>query len=94
MSKFFINSKELKGFSFFDDYIEKAKKGEQVGGDYIWRENIAEKVSNQNGKEVVRRYKYYYISDLLKDSADKILNNISKFFFSHLFIEIFFLLKI
>lgn len=64
------------------DFIEKAKKGEQVGGDYIYRENITEKVTTgKDGKETTRRYKYYYISDLLKDSADKILKNIGNFFF-------------
>lgn len=77
-----FNPNELKGISFFDSYIEKAKKGEQVGGDYIYRENITEKTSTgKNGNQVTRRYKYYYITDLLKDSADKILKNIGNFFF-------------
>lgn len=79
--KIMVNLKELEGNSYFSKYIEKARKGEQVGGNYIYRENIEEKHSTSGGKEVVRRYKYYYVSDLLKDSAEKILSNIGKFFF-------------
>ena len=82
MSKLYFNANELKGISFFDNYIEKAKKGEQVGGSYIYRENITEKTrTNNKGQKVVTRYRYYYIKDFLKDTADKILKNIGEFFF-------------
>lgn len=80
--KIVYNQNELKGNSIFDSYIEKARKGEQIGGDYIYRENITEKVTTgKDGNQVTRRYKYYYVSDLLKDSAEKILKNIGEFFF-------------
>ncbi len=81
MIKLCFNPKKLKGLKIFDDYIEKAQRGEQVGGEYIYRENIGENVRTSNGKTVVRRYRYYYIKDMLKDSADKILSNIGNFFF-------------
>lgn len=38
-------------------------------------------MKTSNGKTVVRRYRYYYISDMLKDSAEKLLKNIGSFFF-------------
>lgn len=79
--KFVVNAKELEGNAFFDRYIEKARKGEQVGGEYIYRENIEEKTTVSGGKQTVRRYRYYYVTDLLKDSAEKILKNIGNFFF-------------
>ena len=73
-----VNKDELKGINFFNSFIEKARKGEQVGGSYIYRENIAERTST-NGQVI--RYKYYYVSDMLKDSAEKLLQNIGKWFF-------------
>ncbi len=71
----------LRGDPYFERIIEKARKGEQVGGEYIFRENIGENVRASNGKTVVRRYRYYYISDMLKDSDEKLLKNIGSFFF-------------
>lgn len=76
-----FDANKLAGIEYFDKFIEKARKGEQVGGEYIYRENIGENVRTSNGKTVVRRYRYYYIKDMLKDSADKILSNIGNFFF-------------
>ena len=65
----------------FENYIEKSRRGEQKGGKYLWREEIAEKVRTSKGKQTIQRYKYYYLEDFLRDSADAILNNIGKFFF-------------
>ena len=65
----------------FENYIEKSRRGEQKGGKYLWREEIAEKVRSSKGKQTIQRYKYYYLEDFLRDSADTILNNIGKFFF-------------
>lgn len=76
-----FDANKLAGNEYFDKFIEKARKGEQVGGEYIYRENIGENVRTSNGKTVVRRYRYYYIKDMLKDSAEKILSNIGNFFF-------------
>ena len=67
MKKFLVNLNELKSTSFYGDMIEKAQKGEQVGGSYIWRENVPEKVRTKDGQTIVTRYKYYYIKDMLKD---------------------------
>lgn len=79
--------------SFFKDFmkkriesgdqeiIEKARKGEMLGGEYMFRENIAEKVTEKNGKKIVRRYNYYYIKDMLKQSASQILDALGKFIF-------------
>lgn len=79
--KIVINMEALKGTSYYNNFIEKARKGEQIGGKYLYREEIAEQVKTVKGKTVVRRYNYYYLTDLLKDSAEKILENIGKFFF-------------
>ncbi len=79
--KVVFDANKLAGIEYFDKFIEKARKGEQVGGEYIYRENIGENVRTSNGKTVVRRYRYYYIKDMLKDSAEKILSNIGNFFF-------------
>ena len=76
--KLVVDLNRLEGF---DEWVEKARKGEQVGGSYMYRENIPEKVTTKNGKTVTRRYKYYYVADMLKDTADKILKNIGSFFF-------------
>lgn len=76
--KLVVDLNRLEGF---DEWVEKARKGEQVGGSYIYRENIPEKVTTKNGKTVIRRYYYYYVADMLKDTADKILKNIGSFFF-------------
>jgi len=81
MAKIIVNLNELKGFSFYRNYIEKAKKGEMVGGKYMYREEVPEKVKTSKGKTTVIRYKYYYLTDMLKDSAEKLLENIGKFFF-------------
>ncbi len=78
---FLFDMRGLRGDPYFERIIEKARKGEQVGGEYIFRENIGENVKTSNGKTVVRRYRYYYISDMLKDSAEKLLKNIGSFFF-------------
>lgn len=72
---------DLNRLEGFDEWVEKARKGEQIGGSYIYRENIPEKVTAKNGKTVTRRYRYYYVADMLKDTADKILKNIGSFFF-------------
>lgn len=77
MVKLFINKSVLDEFP----WLQKARKGEQIGGEYIYRENIEEKVKTQNGKQVITRYKYYYLTDMLKDSAESILSKIGKFFF-------------
>ena len=79
---FLFDMRGLRGDPYFERIIEKARKGEQVGGEYIFRENIGENVKTSNGKTVVRRYRYYYISDMLKDSAEKLLKNIGSFFFT------------
>lgn len=81
MKKIIVDTSELKHTSFYEKFIEKAQKGEQVGGSYIYRENVPEKVRTKGGQTIVTRYKYYYITDMLKDSADKLLKNIQKFFF-------------
>lgn len=81
MAKIIVNLNELKGTFFYRNYIEKAKKGEMVGGKYMYREEVPEKVKTSKGKTTVIRYKYYYLADMLKDSAEKLLENIGKFFF-------------
>lgn len=81
MKKIIVDTSELKHTSFYEKFIEKAQKGEQVGGSYIYRENVPEKIRTKGGQTIVTRYKYYYITDMLKDSADKLLKNIQKFFF-------------
>ena len=81
MAKIIVNLNELKETSFYRNYIEKAKKGEMVGGKYMYREEVPEKVKTSKGKTTVIRYKYYYLTDMLKDSAEKLLENIGKFFF-------------
>lgn len=81
MKKLYFNPDKLKGLKIFDDYIEKAQRGEQIGGEYLYREDIGEKISTSNGKKVVRHYRYYYPENMLKDSAASILKKIGQFFF-------------
>lgn len=83
MSRLVIQKAAIDSFNFLNsDIIEKSKKGEMKGGEYIHREEIAERVStDKKGNKRVTRYRYYYVDDMLKDSADIILDKIVSFFY-------------
>lgn len=83
MSRIVIQKSALDSLNFLNaETIEKARKGEAVGGEYIHREEIAERTTTDSkGNKRVTRYKYYYVDDMLKDSEDTILDKIMKFFY-------------
>lgn len=83
MSRIVIQKSALETMKFLNaETIEKSKKGEMRGGEYIHREEIAEKTTTDSkGNKRVTRYRYYYVDDMLKDSADTILDKIMKFFY-------------
>lgn len=83
MKKIVVNKSILNSLSFLNaETIEKAKKGEQLGGEYLYREEIAEKVTtDKDGHKKTTRYKYYYVDDMLQESETKLLDRIINFFY-------------
>ena len=62
--KIVINMEALKGTSYYNNFIEKARKGEQIGGKYLYREEIAEQMNLQFDEVIEALDK---ITDSIKD---------------------------